>query len=300
VPTSLVGAQWAPMAGRFEMDGDAVCFITRFAFLPGTSYSLMVVDSEVGSLVRPARAGPASTRVVAIYPTAERVPLNLLKVYVHFSAPMSEGESSRCVSVRRADTGEALDGVFLPMDPELWDSRRRRLTLLLDPGRIKRGLAPHEEAGYPLIDGVPVTVEFEAGFRDAEGRPLVAGASRRYHVGPAVRVPIDPSGWRLRPPMAGSTEALTVEFERPLDRALLAHCLRVTQGAGVVEGFNSVGQEERSWHFVPSSPWPAGRHVLTVDPRLEDLAGNSVVRVFDRDLTEPAPAPAALSLAFDC
>jgi hypothetical protein len=288
------------MAGRFEIDGDSVCFVPRFAFLPATTYSLIVDDTEVGSLVRPARTSPATTEVVAIYPSAASVPLNLLKVYVHFSAPMSEGESVRAVSVRRADTGEQLDGVFLPMDPELWDSGRRRLTLLLDPGRIKRGLTPHQEAGYPLIDGVPVTVEIKAGFRDAEGRPLVAGAWRRYQVGPAIREPVDPSRWRLRPPVAGSTGALTAEFDRPLDSALLAHCLRVAHAGGLVEGFNSVGPGERSWHFVPSTPWPAGRHVLSVDPRLEDLAGNSLVRVFDRDLTEPQPAAPALSLEFDC
>jgi hypothetical protein len=31
--------------------------------------------------------------------------------------------------------------------------------------------------------------------------------------------------------------------------------------------------------------------MLVVDPALEDLAGNSVSRVFDRDLTRPVDAP---------
>jgi hypothetical protein len=290
------------MAGHFEVDGQAVCFVPRFAFLPATSYSLIVRigDPEVWSLVRPARAGPATTHVVAVYPTAARVPLNLLKLYVHFSAPMSEGESALAVSVRRAGTGERIDGVFLLMDPELWDGERRRLTVLLDPGRIKRGLAPHEEAGYPLVEGVPVTVGIDAAFRDAEGRPLVGGAERSYEVGPAVRAPVDPSVWRFVCPAAGSREGLTVYFDRPLDSALLAGCLQVVNVDGPVEGRGALGPGERSWCFVPSAPWPSGRHVLTVDPRLEDLAGNSVVRVFDRDLTEAEPAPPSLALEFDC
>jgi hypothetical protein len=33
---------------------------------------------------------------------------------------------------------------------------------------------------------------------------------------------------------------------------------------------------------------------VTVDPLLEDLAGNSLVRVFDRDLTRAEDAPADL------
>jgi hypothetical protein len=280
------------MAGRFEVDGGAVCFVPRFPFLAATSYSLVVGDgAEVWSLVRPTRAGPPTTRVVGIYPSADEVPLNLLKVYVHFSAPMSEGESAGAVDVRRVDTGELLEGTFLPMDPELWDRHRRRLTLLLDPGRIKRGLAPHEEAGYPLVDGVPVVVAVDPSFRDAEGRPLVAGAERRYEVGPAVRTLIDPSMWRCDRPPAGSTDPLTVWFDRPLESALLDHCLWVShEPGGPLDGASSVGRHERSWSFVPSRPWRAGMHVVTVAPRLEDLAGNSVVRVFDRDLTRPGDA----------
>jgi hypothetical protein len=35
-----------------------------------------------------------------------------------------------------------------------------------------------------------------------------------------------------------------------------------------------------------------------VDPRLEDLAGNSLARVFDRDLTRPEDAPIDMEQAF--
>jgi hypothetical protein len=43
-------------------------------------------------------------------------------------------------------------------------------------------------------------------------------------------------------------------------------------------------------------------HELVVDPELEDLAGNSLRRVFDRDLTRPEDEPRevveAVSVAF--
>ena len=93
-----------------------------------------------------------------MYPSTDELPVNQLKLYVHFSSPMSEGWAARAVRVRRADNDEPLEGVFLAMEPELWDRERRRLTLLLDPGRIKRGLVPNAEAGYPLIQGVSVIV----------------------------------------------------------------------------------------------------------------------------------------------
>jgi hypothetical protein len=295
VPTSLADRPGlAPMAGSFEFDGEAVCFVPRFPFVVATSYSV-AHGGRVWTLARPARPGLSTTEVVSIHPSAGDVPLNLLKIYVQFSAPMSEGEAAGAVNVRRADTGEVLDGTFLPMDPELWDRHRRRLTLLLDPGRIKRGLAPHEEAGYPLAEGIPVVVEVDAGFRDAFGRPLVAGAQRRYQVGAALRSPVDPAQWCCEAPSAGSNGPLTIRFDRPLDRALLEHCLVVSG----VDGECSVGPGERSWQFVPSRPWRPGRHTVTVDPRLEDLAGNSLVRVFDRDLTEPEHV-SAVAVEFVC
>ncbi|MCW2931291.1 MAG: hypothetical protein JWM19_2253 [Actinomycetia bacterium] len=42
---------------------------------------------------------------------------------------------------------------------------------------------------------------------------------------------------------------------------------------------------------APARAWAPGSHQLIVDPVLEDLAGNSVSRVFDRDLTRPEDQP---------
>ena len=289
-----------PLPGSFKTDGTAICFIPRFPFLDGTSYSLVVGSvteerdpgtSEIWTIKRPPRAGEATTDVVAVYPSVGKLPVNQLKFYIHFSSPMSEGWAARTVYVRRADNDEPLGGVFL-MEPELWDRQRRRLTLLLDPGRIKRGLAPHKEAGYPLIEGVPVVVIIEAEFRDAAGRQLRTPAERRYEVGPPVRVRVDPQDWKYHWPTSGSIDPLTVEFDRPLDHALLERGLWVNDAAGVaLAGRGSIGPGEQSWWFEPESPWKEGRYVLMVDPRLEDLAGNSLIRVFDRDLMRAEDAP---------
>ena len=146
----------------------------------------------------PASGGEATPAayVTAIYPDVAEVPVNLLKIYVQFSEPMSEGRAERAVRVCRDDTLEPMDGVFVPMDPELWDRQRQRLTLLLDPARIKHGLVPNLEVGYPLIEGVPFRLFINPDFRDAGGQTLRAGAERRYEVGPEIRERIDQGKWR--------------------------------------------------------------------------------------------------------
>lgn len=272
--------------GTFELEGDSLYFTPRFPFGGGTRY-VVVADGEIWPLDRPPRASLPTTEVAAIRPSAPVIPLNLLKLYVLFSARMSEGWALRAVQMSRASDGKVVEGVFLPMEPELWDPRRMRLTMLLDPGRIKRGLVPHEEAGYPLREGEAVVVRVDAGWRDADGAPLRSGAERRYEVGPAVRKQVDPAAWQIAEPRAGSNAPLEVSFDRPLDSALLRHCLNVERVAGTV----FVAEGECSWSFVPLAPWQAGEHLLTVDSRLEDLAGNSLARVFDRDLTHPHDDP---------
>jgi hypothetical protein len=59
-----------------------------------------------------------------------------------------------------------------------------------------------------------------------------------------------------------------------------------------VQGTQEIGRQERSWQVIPREPWAPGSHQLLIDPVLEDLAGNSVSRVFDRDLTASADEPA--------
>lgn len=306
VPTEVLKASpelgsIQPIAGRFEVEEDTICFVPRFPFVDGTSYSVVLGsfpggklagDLEHWTIERPVQAALSTTAVEAVYPSGSELPVNQLKIYLHFSQPMSEGWAGRCVRVRRADNGKLLEGVFLGTDTELWDRERRRLTLLLDPGRIKRGLVPNAEAGYPLTQGVPVFVVVEPEFRDASDRTLRIGLRHRFEIGAPVRGKVDPAEWRCIWPPAGSKDPLVVQFNRPLDHALLEHSLWVHDGSGMpLAGRSWPGPGEWAWLFEPRVPWGERRYTLIVDPRLEDLAGNSLLRVFDRDLGKPEDSP---------
>lgn len=290
-PSSARGVASRPAtAGRLVVDGDDVCFVPRFPFLDGTEYEVEVDGSVIGRASSTARPPePPTTEVVAIRPTAGAVPRNLLRGYVEFSAPMREAGRAHVRLVD--DEGAPLVGALLPTAYELWDPDRRRLTVLLDPARIKRGLVPHRAIGYPLREGTTVSLVVDAEFPDASGRPLRAGATRTWTVIGDERRRVVPSSWVVRPGAVGTRDPLQVTFERPLDHALAARCLRVADPAGVVVGSGEVGHEARSWTFVPVAPWRAAPHRLAVDPVLEDVAGNSVQRVFDRDLSTAEDTP---------
>jgi hypothetical protein len=293
------------MAGSLVPDGRDWCFLPRFPFLDGTTYTVHV-DGERTDLARRSDRRTGPTEVVAIYPTSTQVPRNLLRFHLWFSAPMSTGGSAP-VRLEAAD-GSELVAATMPTEYELWDSSHRRLTVLLDPARIKRGLVGQREIGYSLQPGSEFRLVVADGFRDAVGRPVRSGTARRYEVGGDERRPVIPSDWSLGAPAAYAREPLVVGFDRPLDHALLGRCLHITDPTGrTVAGGAELGRHERSWRFTPRQAWAAGPHRLVVDAALEDLAGNSVGRLFDRDLRRPqddpsgsGPVPLAFSVHRSC
>jgi hypothetical protein len=95
--------------------------------------------------------------------------------------------------------------------------------------------------------------------------------------------PLDPTGWRLEPPAAGSRAPLIVSFARPLDHGLLLSALTVQSGGKPVEGEASVADGETEWWFTPREPWRAGDYALVAQAILEDPAGNQIGRAFEID-----------------
>ena len=126
---------------------------------------------------------------------------------------------------------------------------------------------------------------------------MISRAERRYRVVDDERTHVDPHRWTVTPPTTGEMQRgnrLTIGFDRPLDRGLASACLGVIDTGTTGEeipGTALVGPGEQSWTFVPEAPWRDGSYAVVVDPRLEDRAGNSVSRVFDRDLDRPEDDP---------
>lgn len=278
-----------PMLGRYSVDGDVLRFTPRFPPVPGQPYIARFYDAKGQAvldtvLLIPRKPAVAATYVEQIYPSGDNVPMNLLRMYVHFSAPMRMGESSHHVRLLD-DQGNRVEDVFLVVaQQELWDPERRRLTLLFDPGRIKRDLRPHEELGLPLRAGGRYRLVIDSAWRDAQGNPLVRSFEKRFTVGPPDRGLPQPKDWRVQPPPANTLSALTLDFPEPFDRALLERLLVVKRTDGpAISGSIEITDGERRWSFTPDARWQAGSYVVEVGTELEDLAGNNLRDLFDVD-----------------
>jgi hypothetical protein len=284
--------------GTYRVEGGVLRFEPRYPFVPGVRYeavfdparspltsawNVAAVKKEF-SLARP-KTEPA--RVTRVYPTADRLPENLLKFYLHFSAPMARGDVYRHLHLLDAK-GKEVERPFLELDEELWDGTGRRLTLFCDPGRIKRGLRPREDLGPVLEEGKRYTLVVGPGLEDANGNVLKEPFRKPFAVLPPDDTQPDPKAWKVQAPAAGTRDALTVTFPKPLDHALLERLVWAADGRGrKLAGAVTTERGETVWRFAPEAAWPAGPYELVADTRLEDLAGNSIARPFEVDVFHP-------------
>lgn len=280
------------MSGSFAIVDGGLRFQPKYPLTPGVRYrAVFDVSAISGSQQRlervfelPRPPAQPATQVVAIYPSANRLPENQLKFYIHFSNPMSRGEAYDRVHFLN-ESGKEIEGAFLELGEELWDPTGKRFTLLFDPGRIKRGLQPRESLGPVLEAGKKYTLVIDAQWHDAAGQQLKGGERKSFAAVAADEQPIEPKLWKVDAPSAGSTASLTVTFPEPLDHALLHRLLWVIDPSGEqVAGAITVTRGETCWQFVPQHDWKSGTHRLMIDASLEDLAGNRVGEPFEVDL----------------
>jgi len=287
------GDRLPDVSGRFVLFKDEVQFIPHFPFERDVKYHasfdlqplglLSTVDSlSLEFLIPPEQNARQLTEVTQVFPSDDLLPENLLRFYVCFSNSMQRGRAQEEIWLLDSDGQLVADALYRP-PVELWDRTMRHLTVLLDPGRLKRWVGPNVELGPPLKVGQEYSLEIGAGMIDLRGRPLRERYRKHFLVGDAVREPISVEHWKMLPPVAGTRQALVLMFASPLDWALLFQTITIESAHGaVIRGRGAIDQCERQWSFTPTSPWKAGVYHIRVESSLEDVCGNTITGAFDR------------------
>jgi hypothetical protein len=286
------------MLGVYNVGPDAIRFAPRFPLEAGVGYRAVFQPDRlpdargaksppvVSVFKLPPRPATPSTVVSQVYPSGDLLPENLLKFYLHFSAPMRRGHIYDHIHLLN-EAAKEIELPFLEIDEELWNPAMTRLTLFIDPGRIKRGVKPLEEVGPALEEGKRFTLVIDQAWRDATGLPLKETYRKPFRVGPPDREAPNPGDWKIQSPQADSREPLGVTFPESMEHALAQRMIRVaTQAGALVPGETTLEDLERHWRFVPAHPWSRGPHRILVQTTIEDLAGNNIGKLFEVDLFE--------------
>ena len=143
------GEELPDVLGHYQVLQGEIRFIPYFPFEPGCHYRASFDPrplgrpelSEVGTLdfSFPREITVVSSEVKNVFPSADSLPENLLRFYACFSNSMQHGRAEEQIRLLGPDGKPAPDVLYRP-PVELWDRSMRHLTILLDPGRLKRGV----------------------------------------------------------------------------------------------------------------------------------------------------------------
>ena len=222
---------------------------------------------------------------IRISPQAKVLPANTLRFYIHF--PMSgEAHFDRDHLWLLNEQEQVVRDPFLVLPQELWSVDGRRLTVLMEPGRIKRGLGADSSHDPALAVGRTYSLVVTA---------LGQTARHTFRVSDPVLKAVDETRWRLVSPAAGSLDPAVVHFDRVMDAALCEDEIGVLTPAGdVVQTRVSLAPDGTAARLIPSRPWRAGEHRLIVSERLEDVCGNRLGEALDHDLGAGGPPRAGM------
>ena len=271
--------------GDYQSTDDAIIFKPLIPFTSGLSYEVSVAGEVIGKIRIPVPGNENLPALTGIFPSQDTLPENLLKFYIRFSRPMREGQSLKYITLLKNGV-DTVYGTFLDLQPELWNKDYTILTLWLDPGRIKRDLQPNQRLGVPLEPSTSYVLIVNSGWPDTRGALIKENFRKEFFVGARDSIRPDLKIWTLKPPRGDTSDPLIIMLNESLDGVLLNETLQVLYSDGsLLKVKIEVGREERLVEITPESPWRKGSYILQSEGRLEDLAGNNLNRLFDRDIT---------------
>ena len=285
------------MQGSYDIVNNRIRFTPQFELMHGTCYTVNLNTLQLSILLNAdlELKGPSTAnefcmkesegtrgQVTEVFPTAEQLPENLLRFYVYFSVSMGGGEVMQNIDLLD-DAGNVLDDIFFDNFYHLWSPDMKRLTILFDPGRVKKGLRAHNRMGRALIPGQKYQLVINEHIMDGNGRPLSESYMKEFEVISEVDSYPKPVEWTIETPPTRSIDPLILHFPRAMDHALLHQFIRLVNADGMmVPGYIEFSNHETDWLFFPESKWEPGDYKIMVNKKLEDLAGNNLYGVFDR------------------
>lgn len=249
--------------------------ISWFPFDSRATFGLLGQSIPIGS------TDSQHASVVQIYPTTKHIPVNLLRFYIEFDQPMREGDFLKHISLTN-ESGEDITDVFFDNQYELWNQDFTKLTILIDPGRVKTGLVAHAKMGRAFEVGKEYTLTVDKNWKMISGRILGESFSKKFVGVPEIMEGIDYKEWDIQSPGTMDESPLRIFFGKPLDHITTQDFIVVIDSNDkLVEGIKQLKEKESELWFYPASTWKTDNYRLVINSRIEDIVGNNLNGAFD-------------------
>ena len=278
-----------PVLTSINVTNNRIVLTSETGLHQGMTYDVVFPDYEhdVFSFTIPFEGERTVPSVKAVHNLCNQVPANLLKIYVEFSEPMSEGRAYQYCHLINSQTKDTVDQAFLELEPELWNDDRSVLTLWLDPGRIKQDLIPNKTLGTVLDFNTPYTLFISPGWKSQKGVATDSLYQRNFTTVVRDIWKPDVTEWIVTVPEKPN-DKLRILLNELHDWSLMRSSISIWKGDDEVKGTIEVDECNRLFFLTPKEQWTPGEYQVRVDSRLEDFVGNNLNRLFETDVTNNA------------
>lgn len=263
------GAEHA-MLGSYSLKNNALVFKPRFGLDQGTRYVAAFGQKKLTVEIPWLLERP---KLVRSFPE-KTIPANTLRMYLYFSQPMGLQNPYDFLSLLD-ESGRQIKDAFVEVKEGLWNEGRTRLTVFFHPGRIKRGVGPNQTQGELFKPSASYLLVADQNWKAASGRPLEKEVSISLDIQAPVREKIDPKSWEA----AKLQKGIKFDTGRSLDTEMVNRKLTLLQDGKRVDGRWMINNEHL--YFSATNNISSGSYVLSINPTLEDICGNSLLNVFD-------------------
>ena len=219
-------------------------------------------------------------KVLAIYPTSDSIPVNILRFYVQFSAPIQEMDILKHIQLRNEE-GKNITGVFFENQFELWSEDRTKVTIIVDPGRAKLGLLANNEMGRAFDEGKRYTLAIDSLLLDFNDQNLSNSFTKTFIAVKEDMVAPDTKNWELLLPTINTNNPIIINFNDRIDHVSANTLIKIVKGNEEVEGKIMLQNNEQKWLFTPKKKWGSGAYQVIANARLEDISANTIHQVFE-------------------
>ncbi len=277
-----------PILGKTDLSKKSVRFIPLIPFTWEQEYTVIynnVLDYFKINIPEDYK----QLSVEAVYPSAKELPSNLLKWHIQFSKPINQ------VNVYNHlyfvdHSGDTLSRAILPLENALISEDQRLLTVWIDPGRQKRGLIPNQQLGPVFEEGKEYFLIVTKNLKDQEGIPMKQNRVHKFTIIKADREQPNIDLWKIHTPLVDTISDLTIDLKESIDySSALSRITIMNSEKKEIYGDVKLIDNESILVFKPQYAWKKGHYQILIDPRIEDLAGNSLTRLFDSEIKDTLP-----------
>lgn len=270
-----------PIIGSFvKKDGDLI-FTPKFSLLENVPYLLQTEKGDIGFSLKTSNNNVPI--ITAVYPTADELPENLLRMYIQFSSPMKTVGNLEHIKLIN-EQGEEVKGAIFNNVYELWDDSQTQLTIIFDPARVKTGLRANETLGRALEPEKTFHLVIDE-LENIYGKKLAHPFTKTFKVVAEDIISPSPDSWEFMLPKSNDNQPLTINFLDAVDKMSLLIRIQIYNDKDqMVQGKIHLKNQEKTWEFVPENDWNKGKYLAKINSRLADPSGNNLNGLFDHTI----------------